>query len=366
MILSRTRRNHIVHRLQVPFALALAFVLILSLTPLTSTLAFAVTSAEKQAEADEAMRQFDILQTELGRVTDQLYAAIDAEDAALQLMAEAKDREDTAENRTSELQQQLGTRAAETYRNGNPTFLDVFFGANSFSEFINSWDMINRLNEHDAQLTKESRSAHDEAESARQLYTEQERIASSKKQEIEDLKASLEQKTAEMSAQIEKLTAEAAELLAQEEAAAEAARLAAIAESGGDIPPDLLANMPQFVHPCPGSVVSSTFGYRDFDHSYHMGLDLAAGTGTPILAAVSGTVIIAGWSDSAGNWVVISHGNGLVTKYMHASALYVSAGQAVSAGQQIAAVGNTGNSFGAHLHFQVEINGSAINPQLFI
>lgn len=72
--------------------------------------------------------------------------------------------------------------------------------------------------------------------------------------------------------------------------------------------------------------------------------------------------MIAGWSSSAGNWVVISYGNGLVTKYMHHSALIVSAGQSVSKGQQIGLVSNSGNSFGAHLHFQVELNGVAVNP----
>ena len=109
-------------------------------------------------------------------------------------------------------------------------------------------------------------------------------------------------------------------------------------------------------------MISSTFGYRDFDSSFHNGLDLAAAEGSPTYAAADGYVVIAGWSDSAGNWVVINHGNGLVTKYMHHSALAVSAGQNVSKGQQIGYVGNTGNSFGAHLHFQVELNGSPVDP----
>ena len=121
-----------------------------------------------------------------------------------------------------------------------------------------------------------------------------------------------------------------------------------------------------FTNPCPGAFVSSTFGYRTFDNSFHKGLDLAAGEGTPTYAADGGMVIIAGWSNSAGNWVVIDHGNGFVTKYMHHSALYVSAGQYVSRGQQIGAVGNTGYSAGAHLHFQVELNGSPVDPQAYL
>jgi murein DD-endopeptidase MepM/ murein hydrolase activator NlpD len=338
--------------------------------PLAPTPAQAVTSAEKQAEADDMVKQLDALQTELVTVAQNLDAASAAQDAALQQMEEAKQREETAAGRAAEVQKQLGDRAVEAYRNGNPSFLDVLFGAHSFVELITSWDMINRLNEHDAQLARDAKDVRSDAEAARQIYTEQEHIAAQKKDEVAELKVALEKKSADMQTQIEKLTEEAAELLAQEEAAAEAARLAAAAaaaaSSGGSVSPELIANMPRFVHPCPGSAQSSGFGWRSFDNSFHMGLDLAASQGTPIYAAVGGTVIIAGYSSSAGNWVVISHGNGLVTKYMHASALYVSAGQAVSAGQQIAAVGNTGNSFGAHLHFQVEINGTAIDPLLFL
>jgi murein DD-endopeptidase MepM/ murein hydrolase activator NlpD len=347
----------------------LCLVLAFSLLPLTAMPAYPVTSAEKQAEADEMVRQLDVLQTELTQIAMDLDAATAVQNSALQQMQDAKTREDIAIARTTELQEQLGKRAREAYRNGMPTYLDVLFGASSFSEFITSWDMINRLNEHDAQLTRDSKEARKDAEEAGALYAEQERIASTKKDEIAELKAEMEQKSADMQVEINRLSEEAAELLAQEEAAAEAARIAAAAAaaaaSGGSVSPELIANLPRFVHPGPGASISSTFGWRNFDNSFHMGLDLAAPTGTPIYAAVGGTVIISGYSPSAGNWVVIAHGGGLVTKYMHASQLYVSAGQVVSAGEVIAAVGNTGNSFGAHLHFQVEVNGAAIDPQLF-
>lgn len=121
-----------------------------------------------------------------------------------------------------------------------------------------------------------------------------------------------------------------------------------------------------FAHPCPNAVVTSPFGYRTFDNSFHNGLDLAAPEGTPTYAAESGTVLYARWSDSAGNWVVIDHGGGLVTKYMHHSSYIVSEGQHVEKGQQIGFVGNTGNSFGAHLHFQVEQNGTPVDPEQYL
>ncbi|MDR2587333.1 MAG: peptidoglycan DD-metalloendopeptidase family protein [Coriobacteriales bacterium] len=342
--------------------------LICSLVPIAPTATYAVTSAEKQAEADEMVKQLDALQTELDQIAANLEDATAAQEAALRQMEDAKVREEEAIARTAALQKQLGDRAVETYRNGTISYLDVLFGASSFSEFISSLDMIDRLNARDAQLTRDSKNARSEAESAHQIYAEQERIAAGKKDEIAALKADLEQKSIDMQAEIARLNEEAAELLAQEEAAAEAARLAAAAAAinTGGVTPEQIAAFPKFVHPCPSGSISSGFGWRDFDNSFHMGLDLAAPTGTPIYAAVGGTVIISGYSPSAGNWVVISHGSGLVTKYMHASALYVNAGQRVDAGETIAAVGDTGNSFGAHLHFQVEINGSAVNPVPFL
>lgn len=124
----------------------------------------------------------------------------------------------------------------------------------------------------------------------------------------------------------------------------------------------------QFTHPCPGMTAqTSYFGeIREFEVGGHKGNDYAAPVGTPTYAADDGTVTIAGWSDSAGNWVVIDHGNGLVTKYMHHSRIVVSQGQAVKKGQKIGEVGSTGQSTGPHLHFQVELNGVAVNPDDYL
>lgn len=120
----------------------------------------------------------------------------------------------------------------------------------------------------------------------------------------------------------------------------------------------------QFCNPCPGATLTSTFGYREFQNEFHKGIDLGTGSSNlPTLAVADGVVVIAGWSDSAGNWVVIDHGNGLVTKYMHHISLNVKAGDSVKKGQQIGLSGNTGNSFGNHLHFQVEVNDEAVDPK---
>ena len=118
-----------------------------------------------------------------------------------------------------------------------------------------------------------------------------------------------------------------------------------------------------FVRPTSG-VVTSRFGSRW--GSTHTGIDIGASTGTSIKAAAGGTVIFSGWKGTLGKLVVVSHGNGVQTYYAHCSSLLVSSGQTVSAGQLIAKVGNTGRSTGPHLHFEIRLNGYAINPQSYI
>jgi murein DD-endopeptidase MepM/ murein hydrolase activator NlpD len=98
----------------------------------------------------------------------------------------------------------------------------------------------------------------------------------------------------------------------------------------------------------------------------HEGIDITAPTGTPIWAAAAGTVIHSGWLGGYGNLVVVDHGNGLATAYAHASAIFVSVGQSVAQGETIALVGSTGNSSGPHLHFEVRVNGVAVDPLFYL
>ena len=116
-------------------------------------------------------------------------------------------------------------------------------------------------------------------------------------------------------------------------------------------------------------VVSSEFGeYRSPSDPAHKGIDLASfgSKNVPIYSVADGEVLIAGYSSSAGNWVVIDHGNGLVAKYMHQESICVSVGQEVKKGQKIGNMGTTGNSTGVHLHFQLELNDIPINPREYI
>jgi murein DD-endopeptidase MepM/ murein hydrolase activator NlpD len=129
----------------------------------------------------------------------------------------------------------------------------------------------------------------------------------------------------------------------------------AAAQAGADTTPSSQG----LVWPVSGPV-TSPFGYRW--GRLHAGIDIAAPSGTPIQAAASGTVVLAGWTGGYGNYTCIDHGGGLATCYAHQTSYAVSAGAQVGQGQIIGYVGNTGHSFGAHLHFEVRINGGPVDP----
>lgn len=142
--------------------------------------------------------------------------------------------------------------------------------------------------------------------------------------------------------------------------------------SSGSVAPEsnlnVNANALLAIEPIANARVSSKFGYRSMSGrgEYHPGIDLAAPTGTPIYATGDGIVIRAGWVNGYGNLVEIDHGNGLITRYGHASRLYVSVGDVVKANQNIAAVGCTGRCTGPHVHYEVLKDGKRENPATYL
>jgi murein DD-endopeptidase MepM/ murein hydrolase activator NlpD len=120
-----------------------------------------------------------------------------------------------------------------------------------------------------------------------------------------------------------------------------------------------------------GAQISSGFGYRTDPvtgaQAFHSGIDFAISCGTPIHAAGNGTVVFAGFDGGGyGNYVILNHGGGFATLYGHQSAIAVSAGQAVTAGQVIGYVGSTGKSTGCHVHFEVRVNGNPVDPSGYL
>ncbi|MBX7533925.1 M23 family metallopeptidase [Qipengyuania sp. 1XM1-15A] len=130
-----------------------------------------------------------------------------------------------------------------------------------------------------------------------------------------------------------------------------------------------LEGVPQ-VAPARRDMISSGFGYRrdPFNRraAMHKGLDFRGATGTPIYAAAKGRVTFVGWKGGYGKTVEITHGNGLMTRYAHMSRFNAKVGDRVAPGETIGAIGSTGRSTGPHLHFEVRINGRAVNPRTFL
>ena len=363
----------------------------------------ATTIDEAQQKADALEQQKSTAEAEKNSLNTQLNTILgEMEDAQTKLadkqteIEEAEEALVQAKVEENTQYQSMKKRIKYMYENGNSQVIELLMESENIGEFLNKAEYISQISEYDRDMLDEFQAVVKEVEAEEAaLQTEYEELEvlrddllvkqsnlesllSEKNLQISDL----EKQIGDNAALLQDLIAQAeAERLKQEQAAAAAAAAAQQAappqaaqnsgNSGGGssyVPPvidNVVSGNGQFTNPCPAGYVSSTFGYRDFDSSFHKGLDLAAPEGTPTYAAADGVVLIAGWSDSAGNWIVIDHGNGFVGKYMHHSGLLVSAGQTVTKGQPIGLVGNTGNSFGAHLHFQLELNGAPVDPQAY-
>ncbi|WP_165171166.1 M23 family metallopeptidase [Adlercreutzia sp. ZJ242] len=346
--------------------------------------AWAVTSSEKQVEADEIAAAIDALQTNLNEANAEYERAMAEHEAASAAADEAQARAEEARERIADLQERLGDRARGMYKTGgSASLVEVLLGTSTFEEFLVSWDAIQMIAGQDADLIQESKDARAEAEAAEADYREQQEKAAA---EMTNAKAAQEEiavTKASMETQLAKVTEEIAVLQAKEEqeriAAEEAARRAELekqyvqqmqqsagsgASSGGGASA-AVPNTGGWTSPCPGYYgVTCEFGYSPITGS-HNGIDLGASSGTPILSAKSGTVTYVGWYGTGGNSVIVSHGDGVRTIYMHQSQTAASVGQQVSAGDLIGYVGSTGLSTGPHLHFQIEVNGTPINPRNF-
>jgi murein DD-endopeptidase MepM/ murein hydrolase activator NlpD len=272
-------------------------------------------------------------------------------------------------------QQRLEARLVELYETDQGSELEVLLQVQSLSDLLDQIDYFNAVGAQDKQI----------AETIQRLKNEM-RIArmntAATKADVAKTTAILAKKTEEQRAARDALVAQQSALAAaradkqsllanvrqgrknaEEDLAAMQAASAAIAAqihahgssgSSGDGTPSASG----LIWPVSGPITSG-FGWRW--GRMHEGIDIGAACGTPIHAAASGTVIYSGWMSGYGNFVVIDHGNGLATAYGHQSAIYVSGGS-VSQGQVIGAVGSTGHSTGCHLHFEVRVNGTPVNP----
>ena len=293
--------------------------------------------------------------------------------AAQEELEEAKQRKDKQ-------YEDMKIRIQFMYENGNDSYLEALLSARNISEFMNSAEYISQIQSYDRQkLTEYEDTVETIANMEAQLeqeYADLEVLKATVEDEKANVAAMMRQKETELAGIADNLASAqdeadyyAAEIQAQEELIAAIKRAEAEKAAAGVVDNPYTGGA--FVWPCPSSTrVTSDYGARVSPttgaSSNHKGIDIGAAYGADIVAAADGTVKAASYSSAAGNYVMIDHGGGLYTVYMHASSLVVSPGQTVSAGQVIAKVGSTGISTGNHLHFGVSMNGSYVSPWSYL
>lgn len=268
----------------------------------------------------------------------------------------------------------LNTRLRNMYKNGETSMLEILLGSSDIADFLTNMDMIQKIYDNDMNVLLEIKAQYAEIEAKKanlealkaDLKNQQDERQSqqnqlqSQKTEVESLKASIVNDNEALQAQIDAMNADAEALTRMLQQSNSVSNSSTSTYSGGIM-----------AWPVPGSTrVTSPYGYRIHPilhtKKFHSGVDIAASTGTPIVAANEGTVIFSGNRGGYGKCVIIDHGGGIITLYGHCNELSVSSGQSVSRGSTIATVGSTGRSTGPHCHFEVRINGSTTDPMAYL
>lgn len=330
---------------------------------------------------------------ELSKLNDDIDAKEKQIDTTKQELSEAKETEKSQ-------YESMKLRIKYMYEKGDSTYVDLLMEAGSLSELLSKAEYITKISSYDRQKLDEYAATKEKiAEKEKALEEEHaellnlqneteakqasvEKLLAAKQTELQNYEtkiASAEGQISEyaksIAAQENQIKSIEAEIKRKEEEARKKAeeekKKAAAANKAAQTYKTVSLGDISFTWPCPASGrITSGFGGRKSPtkgaSSNHQGIDISAPTGTSIVAAAAGEVVIATYSSSAGNYVMISHGGGVYTVYMHASSLLVSQGQSVKKGQTIAKVGSTGYSTGSHLHFGVRVNGSYVNPTKYV
>jgi murein DD-endopeptidase MepM/ murein hydrolase activator NlpD len=272
----------------------------------------------------------------------------------------------------------LERRVRELYMTDGPDALAFVLGTASFADLIDNLDLLDRIGQQDERIAARVKASRDGVADAR-------RRTRAARVEAAHVEAAVASATAEQQGVVSRLVASRDALVAarrektttlasiredrestleeidalEEQSAALAERIRQAQQQASTATVVVRSGSGAVAWPVSGPVTSG-FGIRW--GRMHEGIDVAVAEGTPVRAAAAGTVIYAGWLGGYGNLVVVDHGNGLSTAYAHNSSLGVGVGQSVAAGEVVSYSGNTGNSTGPHVHFEVRVNGSAVDP----
>ena len=340
---------------------------------------------ELQAEKEDLLEVIEELDTQItGYETKIAELASEQEDLEAQIVVTQGELEQAKIDEANQYEA-MKKRIQYAYENGNVEYIDALMATSDYSDIINKSEYVEQVSNYDkeqlnklieikmeiadkeVQLESElsdvetvKAEAEEEKEALDIMYAGKQETLSQYNTDISDTKSTisqLEEDEKKQDAMIAQLEAE--QKRKQEQSANNSSSSSSSSTpsySGG-----------QFTWPMPSSTrITSYFGNREAPtagaSSYHKGIDIACPTGSSVVAAASGVVIYSGYMGSAGNALIVDHGNGVTTCYYHLSSFAVSSGASVSAGQTIAYSGNTGVSTGPHLHFSVRLSGTYVNP----
>ena len=380
-----------------PIGMALAAYLLLPLPGLSAPLPQRIE--HKRQEIEEAKNKEGVLSTDIAQFStrieglqgeisatqtrlDRAQASLDRQKAKL---LEVRDQLEQARDRLESLRRELETarkvlaaRLVEIYKADAPDALTVVLESDGFGDLLEQAEFLERISDQDREITDRVRRLRDRARdqaveladleqreqlAAERILAERDQIAQAQGQLVasRDELASARANKRGVLAQVREQRGVLEDDLASLEA--EQAKVAA-ALQGSPAPGPVKQGSGQLIWPLSGPVVGA-FGEARPGHT-HAGIDIAVPEGTPIRAADSGRVALMGWVGGYGNYTCVQHTGSLSTCYAHQSRFATSNGANVSQGQVIGYSGNTGNSTGPHLHFEVRINGTPVDPMGYL
>ena len=353
---------------------------------------------EEKKKVESALKELDRNLSALAGELTKLEGDISQKEEQIE---EAKVELETAKITENRQYEDMKLRIQYMYENGQTGLLESMMQSESIAELLNRAEYASQITSYDRKMLEEYRKTRQEValkeealktehqelltlqdstkakqSSVKTLMASKEAELASYETKIASAQGEIDQYNADIKAQEEHMARVEAEIRRKEEEArkAEEARRAEEAKknqssAGGDS--TVKKGNTNFIWPCPASGrISSAFGDRSSPtegaSTNHKGIDIPAPSGSSIVAAADGKVVISTYSYSAGNYIMIDHGGGLTTVYMHCSQLLVKEGETVKQGQTIAKVGSTGYSTGPHLHFGVRSGGSYVNPSGYV
>ena len=291
---------------------------------------------------------------------------------------------------TAELEQAIATEKAQyeamkkrikfMYEQGDYFYVEIMFSATTFGDFLTRADYVEKLSAYDRQKLNEyveireyTEMVKATLEAEKVLLDEAKAAKESEQQALEEIRKDKEKELVAYEQKIEYTSRQITDYeadLAEEKRVIEALEASVLAEQKAIAARQgvvMTYDGGKFTWPAPSYIrVTDEFGWRtdpiNGSRSYHSGIDLGSAAGSSILAAYDGVVVSAAYDWSMGNYVMINHGDGLFTIYMHCSKLLVKVDDVVARGEKIALVGSTGRSTGPHLHFGVRLNGTYVSP----